>query len=92
MATQRRLRFVRAQTAWMIVVVILLTLLNALSLELFFVTSLIGLLIVTELTAPSAVTPHWRVRLRWLVLLGLIGFGYIVLRRILSILPSAVMP
>ncbi len=92
MTTQRRLRFVRAQTAWMLAVIVILALLNALSLELFFVISLIGLLIVIELTAPSAVTPHWRARLRWLVLLGLIGFGYIVFRRILSILPPAVMP
>lgn len=90
MATQRRQRFLYAQTAWMLAALVLLTLLGALSLELFFVVSLIGLLIVVELTAPFSVTPQWRSRLRWIILVGLLGFGYVVVRRILAILPAGV--
>ncbi|SEU04880.1 hypothetical protein SAMN04488694_1326 [Natrinema hispanicum] len=76
----------------MIATVLVLTLLNALSYELVFVLSLIGFLVITELTAPFNVTPTWRRRLRWLILLGLAGFAVIVVRRILEILPPEVVP
>ncbi|MFA9427910.1 hypothetical protein [Natronorubrum sp. A-ect3] len=86
------MRFIHGQLAWMVAAVLVLSVLGSFSYELFFVLSLIGLLIVTELTAPFAVTPDWRRRLRWLILLGLIGFGVIVVRRILEILPPEVLP
>ncbi|AFO59088.2 MULTISPECIES: hypothetical protein [Natrinema] len=92
MPIQRRMQFVHGQIAWMIATVLVLTLLNALSYELVFVLSLIGFLIITELTAPFNVTPTWRRRLRWLILLGLAGFAVIVVRRILDILPPEVIP
>jgi hypothetical protein len=87
MPTRRRQRFVHAQAAWMLAVLLVLAVLGALSYDLFFILSLIGLLVVIELTAPFNVTPRWRSRLKWLVVLGLLGFGYIVIRRILEILP-----
>jgi len=90
MSTRRRERFVVGQTAWMIAAVLALALLDAFSYELFFVVSLIGFLVVTELTAPFAVTPRWRSRLKWVILLGLAGFAYVVVRRILAILPPGV--
>jgi hypothetical protein len=71
----------------MLAVLLVLAVLGALSYELFFVLSLIGFLVVIELTAPFNVTPRWRSRLKWLVVLGLLGFAYIVIRRILAILP-----
>ncbi|ELY42709.1 hypothetical protein [Natronorubrum bangense] len=86
------MRFIHGQLAWMVAAVLVLSVLGSFSYELFFVLSLIGLLIVTELTAPFAVTPDWRRRLRWLILLGLVGFGVIVIRRILEILPPEVLP
>ncbi len=70
----------------MLATVIVLVALGALSLELFFVVSLIGFLVVIELTAPFNVTPRWRRRLRWLVAAGLLIFGWIVTRRIMAIL------
>lgn len=72
----------------MLVTIVLLALLNSLSLELFFILSLIGFLVVTELTAPFNVTPEWRTRLRWIIVIGLAIFGYIVIQRILEILPE----
>ncbi|WP_348608931.1 hypothetical protein [Halobaculum rarum] len=90
MATRRRTRFVRAQVAWMLGATLVLVLLESLSFELVFVVSLIGFLVVTELTAPFAVTPDWRRRLVWIIALGLAVFGYVVIRRILSILPPGV--
>lgn len=91
MATRRRERFIHGTVAWMLAAIVALALLDALRLELFFVVSLIGLLVVVELTAPFNVTPAWRRRLRWIILVGLVGFGYIVIRRILEILPPGVL-
>ncbi|TKX56682.1 hypothetical protein EXE43_04475 [Halorubrum sp. SS5] len=88
MALEKRRRFVYALVAWMVSVILLLTALNALELELFFVVSLIGLLVVVELTAPFNVTPQWRRRLFPVILAGLAGFSYIVIRRIIEILPE----
>ena len=87
MSTRHRQRFINGQAAWMLSAIFVLTLLDALTLELVFVLSLIGLLVMTELTAPFNVTPQWRRRLLPFIGLGLIGFGVIVIRRILAILP-----
>ena len=85
----RSFQFVVAQTAGMLGALIVLTLLNAFALELFFVLSLISLLVVTELTAPFRVRPAWRRRLLWVILAGISGFGYIVVRRIQTILANS---
>lgn len=90
MTTSRRVRFVHAQVAWMLGTVVTLVVLGSLSLELFFVLSLVGFLVLMELTAPFNVTPRWRARLKWFVLLGLVGFAYVVTRRILEVLPPGV--
>lgn len=73
----------------MFTTVVLLAIVGSLSLELVFVVSLIGFLIVVELTAPLSITPRWRGRLRWLIAAGLVVFSLIVLKRILEILPSS---
>ncbi|WP_247009730.1 hypothetical protein [Halorientalis litorea] len=91
MTTGRRERFVHAQMAWMLAAIVVLALLGALTLELFFVVSLIGFLVVVELTAPFEVTPRWRRRLKWLILAGLVGFALLVIRRVLAILPPGVL-
>lgn len=90
MPTRRRQRFIHAQTAWMLISIVVLAMFGALSLELFFVLSLIGFLLVAELTAPINATPEWRRRLRWFILAGLAVFGYVVLRRVLEALPFEV--
>lgn len=81
------LRFVRYVVAWMLATLIILALLGSVELELFFVISLIGVLVVTELMTPFNVRPEWHRRLRWVIVLGLGVFGYIVIRRIIAILP-----
>jgi hypothetical protein len=88
MALEKRQQFVYALVAWMVSVILLLAVLDALELELLFVISLIGLLVVVELTAPFNVTPRWRRRLLPVIVAGLAGFGYIVIRRIIEILPE----
>lgn len=90
MATRRQRQFINAQVGWMLATVVVLAVVGSLSLELFFVLSLIGFLVVVELTAPIAVTPRWRRRIPWLIAIGLVVFGYVVVRRILEILPEGV--
>ena len=90
MPTRRRQQFVVGNLAWWLGALLVLSVLGSLSLELFFVVSLIGFLVVVELTAPFTVTPAWRRRLVWLIGIGLAVFGYIVVRRILEILPPGV--
>jgi hypothetical protein len=90
MPVERRLRFVHATVAWALAAVLVLSLLEALSYELVFVTTLIGFLVITELTAPFAISPAWRHRLLYLIVCGLAVFGYIVIQRILAILPPGV--
>jgi hypothetical protein len=84
------MQFIRGQIAWMVATILALALLGSVSYELVFVLSLIGFLVVTELTAPFNITPAWRARLKWLILAGLVVFGFIVIRRILEILPPGV--
>lgn len=90
MGTQRRLRFIYGQAGWMLASLFVLTLLGSLTLELLFVISFIGLLVLTELTAPFTITSAWRQRLKWLIGIALLVFVAIVLRRILTILPPGV--
>lgn len=66
--------------------------LGVLSYELYFVASLVGLLVVVELTAPVAVAPRWRVRLRWLAVAGLVVFALVLVRRLVGLLPAGVVP
>ncbi|WP_092664358.1 hypothetical protein [Halorientalis persicus] len=90
MAVTRRRRFVHAHMAWMLTGALGLAIFDALTYELFFVVSLIGLLVLVELIVPFRVTPHWRRRLRWIIGIGLLGLGYIVIRRIFRLLPQGV--
>ncbi|MFP8891058.1 hypothetical protein ACLI4U_15010 [Natrialbaceae archaeon A-CW2] len=89
MVHQRRLRFIHGQLAWMVAAIFFLAVLDSLSLGLFFLISLLGLLIVTDLTTPQNVTPAWRSRLRWVILAGLVGTGYVVAQRFSDIISTA---
>ncbi|WP_227379022.1 hypothetical protein [Haladaptatus halobius] len=90
MPTQQGRQFIHYQLTWMLGGLVILTLLQAATLELFFVISLIGFLIMIELTAPIYITPAWRQRLKWLIGLGLLIFAYVVVQRVLAILPPGV--
>lgn len=91
MSLRRRRQFVTGTVAWMLAAATVLVALDALSLDLFVSVSLIGFFVVAELTAPVAVTPTWRRRILVVGALGLLLFGYIVVRRILAILPEGVL-
>lgn len=88
MAILKRQRFVLVLAIWMLGTLVVLAATSALSLDLFFVCSLLGLLVVFEFGSSVTLTPQWRTRLRWVILVGFAGFGYIVVRRVLAVLPS----
>ncbi|MFC5973390.1 hypothetical protein ACFPYI_18835 [Halomarina salina] len=90
MRLQRRQRFVFGHLTATCSAIILLAALGSLTLELVFVISLIAFLVLVELTAPIAVTPRWRSRLKWVIAAGLLVFAYLVIKRILEILPPGV--
>lgn len=90
MTTQRRIQFIYGQAAWMLTAVLVLTILDTFSYELLYVVCFIGFLVVTQLTSPFTIQPRWRSPLPWLIALGVLVFGIIVVRRILAILPPGV--
>lgn len=90
MATERRMQFIHWQVAWMLASTLVLVVFDALSLESVFICWLIGLLIITELTAPFAVEPSWRRRLPWLVVAGLLGFVAVIVRWLVALVPPEV--
>lgn len=91
MATRRPRRFVYGQVAWMLGTVLALAALGEPSLETFFIGSLVGFLVLAELTAPVNVAPKWRSRLKWVALAGLLGFGALMVRSVLEFLPEGLL-
>lgn len=83
---KRTVRFTYAQSAAMFVLLVALALLGFHDIELFFFTSLLVFLIITELTTLSAITPRWRKRLRWFVAVGLVGLAYLVGRHAIVVI------
>ncbi|MEF8876413.1 MAG: hypothetical protein V5A60_06820 [Haloarculaceae archaeon] len=88
---RRRLRFVRAQVAWMLGVALLLSVVDLLDYDLFFLASLFGLLVLVTATEPSTVTPRWRRRLRWLSYAGLAAFLALFVRRLAENVPRGLL-
>ena len=91
MQTSRRQRVIYGQTAWMLATIIVFAAVGSLALDLFVMLSLVGLMIVVELTAPINITPRWRKRLRWVIVAGLVIFCYLVINRLLEIIPEEVL-
>lgn len=85
MGTQRWIRFVNLQIAWMLFAILLLAVVDEMSLDLFFSLSLLGLFVIAGVTTPFSVVPEWRRRLQWLIILGTVVFAYLVFQRVLDI-------
>lgn len=92
MATQRRMTVVRLQVGWMVATVLGLVVIGAFSADLFVLLSVIGLVIVTEVTTPITVSPAWQSRLRWLLGVSLVVFVTLAGWRLWVILPPEVLP
>ena len=90
MAATRQYQFVSGVLAWTLASLLVLVMTGWLTYELFFVVSLIGVLVVVEFTSPIHVRPPWRNRVRWVVLVGIVGFLVVLTRRTIAVLPSGV--
>lgn len=88
MPTRERQRFINLQVAWTLSVVLGLSVLQILSFELFFLLSLIGFLVIIELTASLRLTPRWQRRLKWALVAGVIGFVLLLVRRVSLIIAA----
>ncbi len=82
----RQHRFVYLLSAWMFTVLFFLIIGKNLDIEIFFVLNLIGFLVLVELTAPFNFKPAWKQRLKWVVLLGAMGFLAIVVKKVMKII------
>lgn len=69
-----RLQFVRLYVGWTVGSVPVLVVLEAFSLELFYVVSLIGFVVVFEATTTDTVDPRWRRRLQLAGVALVVGF------------------
>lgn len=85
------MQFVYTQTAVMLAAILGLAALGVLTLELFFVVSFLGFLVVTEFTAPVAISPAWRRRLRWVAVLGFVALMVVVAGRAAEVLDVEVL-
>ncbi|WP_232342930.1 hypothetical protein [Halosimplex litoreum] len=81
MPTPRQYRFLRTQLYATLLCVAGLASLGALTLERAFLVGFLALVTVATLTAPVHVTPPWRRRLRWPLLLGSVVFLALVVVR-----------
>ena len=75
----------------MLGIALLLSVLGMLGYYLFFLASLVGLLVLVTATEPVTVTPRWRRRLRWLAYAGLVVFAVVVLQRLTRNLPRGLL-
>lgn len=84
-------RVISANLVWIVGTFVSLAFLGFLTIEMVFIVSLIGFILITEFTAPFGDSPRWRILLDAVIVLGFLLFGYIVIRRILEALPVAVL-
>jgi hypothetical protein len=72
--------------AWAFLTLAILAVFQSLSIEYFFVLCLIGFLVIVELSGPFASRPRWRSRVNVVILLGVVMFSLIVVKKVLDIL------
>ena len=86
MAGAKKYHAAAVLAAWLIVVAFFMVLNRALDLEVFFVLSLIGLLVVAVLIDGAFSRPRYMRYVGYLIAAGVALFAYIVVEKILEIL------
>jgi len=74
--------------AWLIVVTFFMVFNRTLDLEVFFVLSLIGLLVIAVLIDGAFSRPRYMRHLNYLIVAGVALFAYIVVQKVLEILAA----
>ena len=73
-------------TLWLTIVFIFMLLLQRFDLEIFFVLTLIGILVIAELIKQQYVQPKYQRYLGYLIGAGIVVFGIIVIKKVVEIL------
>ena len=71
---------------WLTIVIVFMLLLQRFDLEIFFVLTLIGILVIAELVKQQYVQPGYLRYLNYLIGAGIIIFGIIVVQKVVEIL------
>ncbi len=77
-----------AISIWMVIVIFFMILAESPDLEILFVLTLIGMLVIAELADPVHTRPVFLSRFRYIIAAGVILFGAIVTQKVLEILGS----
>jgi hypothetical protein len=88
MTEEKRQIAVAVLVIWLLLVIFFMILARNLSLEIFFVLWLIGLLVIVELIRPSFVKPSYLRYLAYLVSAGILVFAVIVVKKVMEILSA----
>jgi len=75
-----------ALAIWLTVIAVVMLLAQSVNLEIFFVLSLIGFLVIVELIAPNYIQPGYMRYIRYILAAGIVLFGVIVVQKVLEIL------
>lgn len=75
-----------ALTAWLTIVFTFMLLLQRFDLEIFFVLTLIGILVIAELIKQHYVQPGYMRYLGYLIIAGIALFGAMVVKKVMEIL------
>ena len=77
-----------AISIWMVIVIFFMILAESPDLEILFVLTLIGMLVIAELADPVHIRPQFLGRFRYIIAAGVLLFGAIVAHKVLEILGS----
>ena len=88
MTEQKKELAIAALVIWLLLVIFFMILARNLSLEIFFVLWLIGLLVIVELISPAFVRPSYLRYLKYVIAAGVVIFGAIVAQKVMEILAA----
>jgi hypothetical protein len=75
-----------ALAVWLALIAVFMILAQSFNVEIFFVLSLIGFLIIIELIAPKYFQPGYMRYIRYILAAGIVIFGVIVVQKVIDIL------
>ena len=76
-----QMKFMRVQILWMLATLLALIAFDLFSLYLFITASLVGYIVLTDLTSPLVSQPPWRQRLRWIGAFGFLAFVFLMVEK-----------
>jgi hypothetical protein len=82
----KKLALVAVLSGWLFLVAFLMIFARSVSLELFFVLWLIGMLILLELSQGRYASPSYQTRMKYIAAVGVVLFSIIIAGKVLEIL------